>query len=220
MVLIVLNGTNIIINLPIGTNTDVFFNFVKKKEMPRVKLFDKDEAIRKAMELFWEKGYEATSLNDLTERLGIGKGSFYATFNSKRELFNTCFDVYRSANVPQIEGLLSSEQNIKVGLRKLLEFNLEFVLSDPKHRGCFLANSCSEIYSENEKLHEKLVKHYDYIKQLLINYLKQGGLTSQKSKNVSAMVLTFLIGMSQQSKINRDRINYLGSINHLVGMLD
>ena len=56
--------------------------------MPRVKTFDQKEALGKAMELFWEKGYEATSLSDLTTRLNIGKGSFYNTFGSKRQLYS------------------------------------------------------------------------------------------------------------------------------------
>ena len=44
--------------------------------MPRVKLFDESKAMAKALDLFWEKGYGATSLNDLTTHLSIGKGSF------------------------------------------------------------------------------------------------------------------------------------------------
>lgn len=188
--------------------------------MPRVKLFDKDEAVKKAVELFWEKGYEATSLNDLTEHLGIGKGSFYATFNSKRELFNICFDAYRNSIVPFIEQLLGSESNIKAGLEKLLEFNLEQLLNDQKHRGCFLANSCSEIGGENENLQEKLAKHYTYIEQLLVNYLKKGQIHPRKAESVAAMIVTFLIGMSQQSKINSDSRKYSSSIKYLIGLLD
>lgn len=188
--------------------------------MPRVKLFDKEEAIKKAMELFWEKGFEATSLNDLTESIGIGKGSFYATFNSKRELFNICFDVYRNSNVPFIEQLLGSESNIKRGLQKLLEFNLEQLLNDQKHRGCFLANSCSEIDDGNGNLQVKLVNHYKYIEQLLVNYMKSGQVQQRKAESIAAMIVTFLIGMSQQSKINCDRKMYSSSIKYVIGLLD
>jgi TetR/AcrR family transcriptional repressor of nem operon len=188
--------------------------------MPRVKLFDKEEALKKAMELFWEKGYAATSLSDLTSHLGIGKGSFYATFNSKRSLFDACFDAYRNTNVPLLEQLLSSEPNVKIGLQKLLEFNLEHLLSDGKRKGCFMANSCSEINGESEVLLGKLVEHYNNVEQILVAYLMGGKIKPKKAESISAMTLTFLIGMSQQSKINRDRINYLGSIKHLVGMLN
>ena len=92
--------------------------------MPRVKLFSKDEALQKAMELFWEKGYASTSLSDLTTHLGIGKGSFYATFNSKQELFEEAFELYRKTQVGLLQQLLNSEPDVKVGLKKLLELNL------------------------------------------------------------------------------------------------
>ncbi|MFT4667882.1 MAG: TetR/AcrR family transcriptional repressor of nem operon [Bacteroidia bacterium] len=188
--------------------------------MPRVKLFDEEEALKKALKLFWEKGYAATSLSDLTRHLGIGKGSFYATFNSKRHLFHACFDDYRSTNVSLLQELLSSEPNVKIGLQRLLEFNLEHFISDSKHKGCFMANSCSEIHGESDVLFGKLAEHYNNVEEILVAYLKRGKIKPKKAKSISAMTLTFLIGMSQQSKINRDRINYLGSIKNLVGMLD
>ncbi len=53
-------------------------------------MFDEEKALGKALDLFWEKGYRATSLNDLTIRLSIGKGSFYDTFGSKKQLFDSC----------------------------------------------------------------------------------------------------------------------------------
>jgi TetR/AcrR family transcriptional repressor of nem operon len=48
-----------------------------------MKKFSEEQALGQALELFWKKGYEATSLNDLTSKLNIGKGSFYDTFGSK-----------------------------------------------------------------------------------------------------------------------------------------
>ena len=60
--------------------------------MPRVKMFNEQEALEKAMLLFWEKGYTATSLNDLTQSMGISKGSFYDTFHGKHDLFEKVFE--------------------------------------------------------------------------------------------------------------------------------
>ena len=109
--------------------------------MPRVKLFDEEEALKKAMELFWEKGYANTSLCDLTDHLGIGKGSFYATFGSKEALFAASLDLYKKASRDKISALLSSEPDIKIGLRKFLEFNLEELLKHPEGKGCFISYS-------------------------------------------------------------------------------
>ena len=55
--------------------------------MPWQKSFDSDAALQKAMEAFWARGYEATSMQDLVDCMGLGRGSLYATFGGKRSLF-------------------------------------------------------------------------------------------------------------------------------------
>ena len=188
--------------------------------MPRVKLFNKDEALRKSMELFWEKGYASTSLSDLTEHLGIGKSSFYATFYSKQALFEDAFDLYRNSKVELLEQLLNSEQNVKIGLRKLLEFNLDELLSDNKHKGCFITNICSEFFGTNEDLKDKLVEHFAIVQQALENYFRLGNVSAEKAKSVASIIFIFLMGMNQQAKFNRDKMTYLSSIKQLVKLLD
>ena len=93
--------------------------------MPRVKLFNEEHALNEAMELFWEKGYNATSLSDLTERLSLGKGSFYSSFKGKRALFDKTFDLYRKSNIENLRALLNAEKDVKIGIRKLLVLNLD-----------------------------------------------------------------------------------------------
>ncbi len=188
--------------------------------MPREKLFCKEEALTKAMELFWEKGYSSTSLSDLTNHLGIGKGSFYATFNSKQELFEAAFDLYRYTKIELLEQLLNSEPNVKIGLSKILELNLEELLSDNKHKGCFIANTCSELSGANKILREKLEDHDSIFQKMLINYMRRGKVSPKKAESVAATITTFLMGMNQQAKFKKDKKSYMSSIKHLVGLLD
>ncbi len=62
--------------------------------MARTKEFDPDAALQSALELFWRRGYEATSVADLVEHLGIGRASIYATFGNKHELYLKALDRY------------------------------------------------------------------------------------------------------------------------------
>ena len=188
--------------------------------MPRVKLFDRQDALKKAMELFWEKGYASTSLSDLTAHLGIGKGSFYATFNSKSDLFKAAFDLYRNSKVEMLEQLLQAEPDVKAGLRKLLTFNLEELLNDDKHKGCFVANTCSEFPGTNEEIKDKLVAHYSIVQKALANYFKNGQVPAAKADAVAETIITYIMGMNQQAKFKRCRASYLCSFDHLVGLLD
>lgn len=188
--------------------------------MPRVKLFDRDEILEKAMQLFWEKGYASTSLNDLTMHLGIGKGSFYATFKSKQDLFHAAFDLYRNTRIEKLEQLLNSESKVEVGLRKFLELNLEEFLQDSLRKGCFVSNACSEMSSDSGALRDKLIDHHRILEQTLIDYMMRNQINPEKAESVASTVTTFLIGMSQQSKFNRERKRYLRSINHILKLLD
>lgn len=188
--------------------------------MPRARLFDKDEAVRKAMELFWERGYESTSLIDLTEHLGIGKGSFYATFKSKEDLFNQCIERYTDSNIPFLDQALSTEQDYKQGLRSLLEGYVEGLLRDATGKGCFMANSCSLVPAVTPSVGDKIAEHYHRIGKYFEHYLEKHGVGKPKANAVSVMIVTFLIGMSQQSKINRDKSSYLSTVGHIITLLD
>ncbi|MFE0778507.1 TetR/AcrR family transcriptional regulator, partial [Streptomyces sp. NPDC058861] len=76
--------------------------------MARTKEFDPDAALRAALELFWARGYEATTMADLVEHLGVGRASLYATFGNKHELYLKALDRYTEANDPRLVEELSA----------------------------------------------------------------------------------------------------------------
>lgn len=187
--------------------------------MPRVKLFDEEKAIQQAMDLFWEKGYETTSLSDLTARLGIGKGSFYATFGSKEQLFHRCIDRYTEASLPFLDVALDADADIRTALEKLLQGYVEGLMNDPRRKGCFMANSCALVNTQAAGIDQIIQTHYQRIGQYLAESMAQRGVPAAKAQVVSGLIITFLIGASQQSKINRDKASYLRSVRAIVSLL-
>lgn len=177
-------------------------------------------ALNKAMDLFWAKGYESTSISDLTQLLGIGKGSFYATFKSKENLFNQCIESYTNSNFPFLEQALEAESDYRQGLRKLLEAYVNGLMNDPKRKGCFMANSCSLVHAENTNVGAKIGEHYARIEKYFELFLVGKGVRMNKAKSVSATIITFLIGASQQSKINRNKASYLSTVKNIIALLD
>ncbi len=103
--------------------------------MGRPKEFDEQAALNAAMRVFWEKGYEGTSLDDLTGAMGINRSSLYATFGDKEALFGRVIAHYREGPMTFLREALQLP-SARAAIEALLRGTVEF-LSDPTHpRGC------------------------------------------------------------------------------------
>src|SRR5437016_12012404 len=113
--------------------------------MARPREFDADSALDRAMEVFWSKGYEATSLDDLCEVTGLSRSSLYATFGSKRNLLLRSVDCYVGQRIPNIAAVLSKPLPIREAIADLLRQFIDQIVSGPGRRGCFLGNCAAEL---------------------------------------------------------------------------
>ena len=111
--------------------------------MPRTKEFEPLEALDAAMELFWRKGYEAASMRELLDAMGIGRGSFYDTFGDKHALFLAALDRFQEVRTSWVEEVLagSGVDGVREVFRRTVDGLVEF---EPR-RGCLLANSAVEL---------------------------------------------------------------------------
>jgi len=104
-------------------------------KMGRPREFDEQAALDAAMRVFWEKGFEGTSLDDLTAAMGINRSSLYSTFGDKEELFQRVMVRYGEGPMSYISEALAHSKARAV-IEALLRTTVEF-LADPKHpRGC------------------------------------------------------------------------------------
>src|SRR6266536_699926 len=112
--------------------------------MARTKEFDPDTALQGALELFWRRGYEATSMADLVQHLGIGRASIYATFGSKHELYLKALDRYLQLRNPNPIELLSQPGPALPAVRALVQQYAEESACDEQRRGCLVVNAAVE----------------------------------------------------------------------------
>jgi TetR/AcrR family transcriptional repressor of nem operon len=112
--------------------------------MARTKEFDPDSALRAALDLFWRQGYEATSMQDLVDHLGIGRASIYATFGNKHDLYLRALDRYCEELAGRYGHLVSRSGPALPSVRRLVELFAEEALTDPDRKGCFVTNSAVE----------------------------------------------------------------------------
>lgn len=120
--------------------------------MARPLEFDKEIALEKAMEVFWEKGFEAASLQDLIEAMDLSKSSFYQAFKSKHDLYATALNHYTEM---MSQNMLNNLEVSASGLEFIEKTFLEIAETAPSkasQRGCFLMNTASEFAQKNDEI--------------------------------------------------------------------
>jgi TetR/AcrR family transcriptional regulator, transcriptional repressor for nem operon len=113
--------------------------------MARPREFDLDSALDRAMEIFWNRGYEATSLDDLCGATGLSRSSLYATFGSKRDLLLRSVDRYVELRAPHIAAILAQPILIRDAFASLAEQFIDQIVAGPGRSGCFLGNCAAEL---------------------------------------------------------------------------
>lgn len=104
----------------------------------RPRSFDRDAALRRAMELFWEFGYEGTSLEDLTRVMGIGKPSLYAAFGCKEDLFREAVALYDATVGAETNRALREETTARQAVEAMLRGNAEYYAGRGHPSGCMI----------------------------------------------------------------------------------
>lgn len=121
----------------------------------RPRAFNPDEALDRALDVFWRKGYEGATLPDLTEAMGINRPSLYAAFGNKEELFRKAMDRYAEGPAAFVRRALEQPTARKVA-ESLLFGEIE-LLCDPKTpRGCFAVQAALACGDEGECVREEL----------------------------------------------------------------
>ncbi|HEX2143322.1 MAG TPA: TetR/AcrR family transcriptional regulator [Glycomyces sp.] len=142
--------------------------------MGRPKNFDPDVAVAQAMETFWSKGYAGTSPADLAEATGVGKGSLYHTFGSKRELFGKALDLYGRVGSELTEEYLNEPGTAKERIRAYLTLLVEIDLSLPAPRGCLAANTALELGGRDAEATRAVQRMTDETTRLLAERVRKG----------------------------------------------
>lgn len=111
--------------------------------MARSKEFDIDDVLLKAMTIFWQQGYEKTSMQDLVTGMGIHKRSMYDTFGDKHTLYIKALERYASLISSRMESRIEGITSAKAAIRLLFEATIHRSEEEPK--GCMLVNTAVEL---------------------------------------------------------------------------
>lgn len=189
--------------------------------MARTKEFDPDVALRAAMNLFWRKGYEATSMQDLVDHLGLGRGSIYATFGSKHELYLLALDRYAEDLDSRALDQFSRPGPALPAVREFVEAFLADALAD--NRGCLVTNTAVEC-PRDRAIARRVESNWDGLETVLAGALtrarNQGELADGKDPRALARFLvTFVQGLRVLAKVPDER-RMRDAVDQALALLD
>jgi TetR/AcrR family transcriptional regulator, transcriptional repressor for nem operon len=138
----------------------------------RPKEFDEECALGAAIECFWRRGYEATSVRDLAAAMGISGPSLYNAFGDKRALFLKALQSYLDQSARAMIKRLEESLPPKEAVRRFLEEIIEHSVRDRERRGCFLINSALEVAPHDSELSEFIATRFGEIEAFFHRSIK------------------------------------------------
>ncbi|WP_264524945.1 TetR/AcrR family transcriptional regulator [Flavobacterium sp. N502536] len=161
--------------------------------MARTKEFNEDQALDKAIEIFWHKGYNGTSASDLVTHLGLSRSSLYDTFGDKQQLFVRSLERYQKNGQEQIAQLFEQSANIKETLLEVFKQAVLESLEDRITKGCFMVNSSVELAMHDEGIAKIVQNNRQTMEEIFTKAVQKGQDAGHIStKNAARVLARFL----------------------------
>lgn len=161
--------------------------------MARTKEFNEEQALDKAIEIFWHKGYNGTSAQDLVNHLGLSRSSLYDTFGDKQKLFVKSLKHYQKQNLDGLKTLFENAENIKTALTDIFKQAVIESLQDRITKGCFMVNSAVELAMHDPEIAKIVHDNQKVVEEIFYNAVKKGQESGQISDKQEARSLARFI---------------------------
>lgn len=157
--------------------------------MARPQKFNTDEVLDQAMDVFWQKGFDNTSVQDLVDATGLNRGSLYNTFGDKADLFAAILKRYRSQSPA---ALLASKADTAPPRQWIEDFLMSLVdraKTDPDHKGCLLTNTAAGLYGCDATMTALVSQTLQDLEDLFAGVIERGQNNGQIATSSSAQSL-------------------------------
>lgn len=169
----------------------------------RPRKFDREQALDRALQVFWERGYEGASMADLTLAMGMHSPSIYAAFGSKEELFREVTAQYERRFASRLNELLEDAPTAKDAIRAFFRHAIETYTDCA--RGCFFVLAAASCSAGNEGVRERLARKRGEgiraIRERLLRACREGDLQAGSDvEALAAYVIAVAQGISLQAR--------------------
>ena len=192
--------------------------------MARPREFDETAALEAAMECFWRRGYEATSLRDLTASMGLTAPSLYNAFGGKQELFSRALERYLDRTTRDRLRRLEQSLAPKAALHRFFAEIIEHSISDRQRKGCFLVNSALEIAPHDAECRAVITEQFNDIEAFFRRCILKAQADETVSSDVDAgdtarLLLGVLLGVRVLARTKPERAVMEGVVRPALAML-
>ena len=136
--------------------------------------YSSEQVLDTAMGLFWRKGYEATSLQDLVGAMGLSRSSFYQAFGSKRELFLSCLERYQESTALDLATRLDDAATGRDFIEDTLLWAIEEVIEGVDPKGCLVVNTATEFAQRDEQVAARVSQGFDKYRAIFLAAARRG----------------------------------------------
>ena len=193
--------------------------------MARPRSFKNDDVLDAAIECFWRRGLEGTSVRDLAAEMGINGPSLYNAFGDKRSLFVQSLERYAARSMRERIERLECQQTPKAAVQMFFQEVIARSLSDPDHRGCLIVNSALEVAPHDRELRKVVIGYLGEIENFFARCLERAKDAREIPKSVepgdtARLFLGLLLGLRVAARANPDRVLLEGMMRPALALLD
>ena len=172
--------------------------------MSRPREYDRDDVLEKTTNLFWEKGFEATSMNEVVARTGLNKHSLYNEFGNKERLFLLCIDEYVNKSIKVLRDILTEKPLGLSNIEKLFDNRVDYAVTKDC-KGCLLFNSVTEKEILSEEVNLKVKSLISSLNESFYNCLKAAQDNNEISSDKNCKVLAGYLACFLSGLVNVGR---------------
>jgi len=178
--------------------------------MGRPREFDFDDALERAIQTFWAKGYEATSIDDLCEATGLGRSSLYAAYGDKQAIYAQALERYEQNAVARIGATIANARSVREGIAAFVQRIIDDIVAGPGRRGCFIGNCAAQIVRGDRSHAARVRRSLERIETTFAEALAKARANGELSKTVNVAALARFLtagiqGLRLVGKANPDR---------------
>jgi TetR/AcrR family transcriptional repressor of nem operon len=193
--------------------------------MARTKDFDESEVLAKAIKLFWQKGYNGTSMQDLVDGLGISRSSIYDTFGDKHQLYLKALCTYRQNAIAIRDQILNASVPAKAAIRQLMNLTIDQMIRDKQHKGCFLVNSAVENAPHDKEINAIICQNDRELENAFSEVIKRGQTNGeiagkQDPRALARFVFNNIVGIQVTAKSAADKAAFDDIVNLTMSVLE